>query len=249
MVDFAASTTSAAAAAAQQATSTATASSTTEKSENSTTNLTGAIGQTMGKEDFLNLLVTQLRYQDPMSPEDPKDFVAQLAQFSSLEQQMNTNQTLENLTEVFQAMTNSQNMAQGVSLLGKTVSGSGNQITVAGGKATTATFQLPTDAQALIVGVFDADGEQVRILNMGTQAAGTVTISWDGKDDQGKQAADGLYSYQVAAQDKNGQAIAVDNYFSGKVEEVYQDSEGVWVKVDGRQVLLDNIVSVVNEPQ
>ena len=54
----------------------------------------------MGKEDFLKLLVTQLRYQDPMSPEDPKDFVAQLAQFSSLEQQMNTNQTLQDMGQV-----------------------------------------------------------------------------------------------------------------------------------------------------
>ena len=248
MADIAAA--SAAGAAAQQATSMAEVSASADKqnSQTSTTSLTGAIGKTMGKEDFLKLLVTQLRYQDPMSPEDPKDFVAQLAQFSSLEQQMNTNQSLQDMSKVFQALTEAQNMAQGVALLGKTVSGAGNQITVAGGKATTASFQLPTDAKALVVGVFDADGQQVRILNMGAQPAGNVTISWDGKDDHGKAAADGIYIYQVAAQDESGKAIEVDNYFSGKVQEVFQDSQGVWVKVDGRQVLLDNIVSIVNEP-
>lgn len=248
MADIAAA--SAVGTAAQKATSMAEVSSNSDKenSQTSTTNLTGAIGKTMGKEDFLKLLVTQLRYQDPMSPEDPKDFVAQLAQFSSLEQQMNTNQSLQDLGKVFQTLTTSQNMAQGVALLGKTVSGSGNQITVAGGKATTASFQLPTEAKALLVGVFDAQGEQVRILNLGPQPAGAVTISWDGKDGQGKAAADGIYTYQVAAQDKSGQAIRVDNYFRGRVQEVFQDAQGVWVKVDGRQVLLNNIVSVVNQP-
>jgi flagellar basal-body rod modification protein FlgD len=223
-----------------------TASGTDSGSRNSIDNLTGAIEKTLGKEDFLKLLVTQLRYQDPMSPEDPKDFVAQLAQFSSLEQQMNTNKSLQEMGEVFQTFKEAQNMAQGVALLGKTVSGSGNQITVAGGKATTVSFQLPGDAKELLVGIFDAGGQQVRILNLGAQPAGAVTLSWDGKDSQGKQAAEGIYSYQVVAQDKNGQAFKVDNYFSGKVQEVFQDAQGVWVKVDGRQVLLDDIVSVVD---
>ena len=159
--------------------STTAAASQTTSSSDSTGALTGAIGETMGKEDFLNLLVTQLRYQDPMSPEDPKDFVAQLAQFSSLEQQINVNQQLEDLSELLKTYTESQNMAQGVSLLGKTVTGSGNQITVAGGEAAEASFQLPSDAQALVVGIFDANGEQVRLLNLGAQSSGTCTFTWD----------------------------------------------------------------------
>ncbi|MEJ2070184.1 MAG: flagellar hook assembly protein FlgD [Syntrophobacterales bacterium] len=226
--------------------STTAAASQTTSSSDSTGALTGAIGETMGKEDFLNLLVTQLRYQDPMSPEDPKDFVAQLAQFSSLEQQINVNQQLEDLSELLKTYTESQNMAQGVSLLGKTVTGSGNQITVAGGEAAEASFQLPSDAQALVVGIFDANGEQVRLLNLGAQSSGTCTFTWDGKDRDGNQIVDGTYSYQVAAQDKDGQALQVDTHFTGTVEEVYQDSQGIWVKVDGRQVLLSSIVSVAD---
>jgi len=236
MVDSIPSTTAAATTAAAQTTS----------SSDSTGALTGAIGENMGKEDFLNLLVTQLRYQDPMSPEDPKDFVAQLAQFSSLEQQINVNKQLEDLGELLKTFTDSQNMAQGVSLLGKTVTGSGSQITVSGGQASAASFQLPSDAQALVVGIFDGSGQQVRILNLGAQSAGTCTFAWDGKDSDGNKVADGTYSYQVAAQNKDGQALQVDTYFTGKVEEVYQDSQGIWVKVDGRQVLLSSIVSVEN---
>lgn len=237
MVDSIPSTTAAATTAASQTTS----------SSDSTGALTGAIGDTMGKEDFLNLLVTQLRYQDPMSPEDPKDFVAQLAQFSSLEQQINVNKQLENLGELLKTFTDSQNMAQGVSLLGKTVTGSGSQITVSGGQASEASFQLPSDAQALVVGIFDVSGQQVRILNLGAQSAGTCTFAWDGKDSDGNKVADGTYSYQVAAQNKDGQALQVDTYFTGKVEKVYQDSQGIWVTVDGRQVLLNSIVSVADK--
>jgi flagellar basal-body rod modification protein FlgD len=211
----------------------------------SSSSLTGSIQKNMNKDDFLKLLVTQLQNQDPMSPEDPKDFVAQLAQFSSLEQQINSNTNLENLAKVIQNLQQSQNMAEGVALLGKTVKGAGNQLTVVGGKALQASFQLPQAAKQVAVGVFDSSGKQVATLNLGSQTAGTSTISWDGKDSQGKQVADGIYSFQVAAQDKSGNAIQVNNYFTGTVQEVYQDSQGVWVTVNGRQVLLNNIVSVL----
>ena len=211
----------------------------------SSSSLTGSIQQNMNKDDFLKLLVTQLQNQDPMSPEDPKDFVAQLAQFSSLEQQINSNTNLENLAKVIQNLQQSQNMAEGVALLGKTVKGAGNQLTVVGGKALEASFKLPQAAKQVVVGVFDSTGKQVATVNLGAQTEGARSFSWDGKDSQGKQVADGIYSYQVAAQDKSGNAIQVDNYFTGTVQEVYQDSQGVWVNVDGRQMPIGNVISVL----
>ena len=206
--------------------------------------LTGAIKKNMGKEDFLRLLVTQLRFQDPLNPEDPKDFVAQLAQFSSLEQQIHTNTNLESLGELFKTLKNSQSMAQGVALLGKTVKGTGNVLTVAGGKASGASFQLPLEAKEVAVGIFNSSGQLVRTLNLGAQPAGSRSLAWDGKDDQGKPVPDGLYAYQVKATDNEGKSMEVANFFTGKVQEVFQDTRGIWVNIDGRQVLLDNIVSV-----
>jgi flagellar basal-body rod modification protein FlgD len=209
--------------------------------------ITGSINQTMNKDDFLKLLVTQLQYQDPMSPEDPKDFVAQLAQFSSLEQQINSNSNLENLSKAILSLNQSQSMAQGVSLLGKTVKGSGNQLTVVGGKAMAAAYSLPKTAKQVAVGIFDSSGNQVAVVNLGAQAAGSRTFSWDGRDSKGQQAADGIYSYQVAAQDQAGNAIQVENSFTGTVDEVHQDSKGVWVTINGRQILIGNITSVAGE--
>jgi len=217
---------------------------TTTGSTASTTALTSAVNKTMGKEDFLKLLTTQLRYQDPLSPEDPKDFVAQLAQFSSLEQQINANTNLESLATIIQNLKNSQDMAQGVNLLGKTVKGTGNTLTVTGGQALGASFDLSQDAKEVIVGIYNSGGTLVRTMNLGAQGAGSRPFTWDGKDSSGKAVSDGLYTYQMTAKDKSGKALTVTNYFTGTVEEVFQDAKGVWVSIDGRQVLLSNIVSV-----
>ncbi|NLY11493.1 MAG: flagellar hook assembly protein FlgD [Firmicutes bacterium] len=72
----------------------------------------------LGKDEFLKLLITQLKYQDPISPVDDKEFIAQLAQFSSLEQMQNLNQTIGQMMESQQRLTA---LGQATSLLGRTV--------------------------------------------------------------------------------------------------------------------------------
>lgn len=73
---------------------------------------------TLGKDDFLKLLITQLRYQDPMNPVDDREFIAQMAQFSSLEQMQNMNKLLEEFTGAQHAMSM---FAQATNLIGKNV--------------------------------------------------------------------------------------------------------------------------------
>jgi len=207
-------------------------------------NLSASIQKIMGKEDFLKLLVTQLRFQDPMSPDDPKEFVAQLAQFSSLEQQINVNQNLESVGSLVQSLKDSLGLSRGVNLLGKTVKAAGNSLNLSGGQVNAASYQLPREAKEVTVSIFDGAGRLVRALTLGSQAAGLRQFAWDGKDAQGKVAADGSYTYQVTALDSQGKGIEVTNYFTGKVQEVFQDSQGVRLKIDGREVPLDSIVSV-----
>ncbi len=199
---------------------------------------------TMGKEDFLKLLVTQLRYQDPMSPEDPKEFVAQLAQFSTLEQQLNANQNLESLSSLLQSLKDSLAMSRGVNLLGKTVKGVGNTLTLSGGQANPATFQLAREAKEVKVTILDGAGKVVRTLELGRQAAGLHQFAWDGKDASGKALPDGTYTYQVTALDSQGQVVEATNYFTGTVQEVFQNQQGVCLRIDGREVPIGNIVSV-----
>ncbi len=208
--------------------------------------LTGAANN-LGKEDFLKLLVTQLRFQDPMAPQDPKDFVAQLAQFSTLEQQINSNTNLVVLGKLVQHLSDSMLMSRGVGLLGKTVKALGNSLAISGGNPVTGSYQLPQDAKQVTVNIYDAGGKLVRTLELGSQSAGMRQFTWDGKDAEGKTVADGAYTFQVTAVDDKGQSLEVTTYFTGKVTEVYWDQQGVWVKVDGRPVLVGNIISVVQD--
>ena len=161
----------------------------------STGKLTGGIN--MGKEDFLKLLTTQLRYQNPLSPEDPKDFVAQLSQFSSLEQLINLNTKLEDSAKNSTALQNSIQLGQGVSLLGKEVKAQGNSITVTGGKAGDMSFILGAASASTKVNIYNSGGTLVRTIDLGGKSAGEVKIDWDGKDGSGKNVADGAYRFHV----------------------------------------------------
>ncbi|MEW6387363.1 MAG: flagellar hook capping FlgD N-terminal domain-containing protein [Thermodesulfobacteriota bacterium] len=223
---------------------TSTLAATSSSSTSTSTALTSATNSTMGKEDFLQLLITQLQNQDPLNPEDPKDFVAQLAQFTSLEQQINTNSNLENLSKSLGTLKNAYEMAEGVSMLGKTVKGVGNTITVASGQATSASYNLAKAAKEVTVTIANSSGTVVRTLNLGSLAAGDQTLAWDGKNSSGTTVADGTYTFTVTAKDSAGQSIDVTNYYTGVVQEVYMDSTGIWVKVGDRQMLLENIVSI-----
>lgn len=75
----------------------------------STSSTSSTTGSDLGKDAFLNLLVTQLQYQDPLNPSDDQEFLAQMAQFSALEQMQNLNKSFE--------------MTQAAGLIGKVVSG------------------------------------------------------------------------------------------------------------------------------
>jgi flagellar basal-body rod modification protein FlgD len=87
----------------------------------------------IGQEDFLKILLTQLTYQDPLKPMDNQEFIAQMAQFTSLEQTRQLNDGLESLLKI-------QSATQSVGLIGKTVevrTASGSEV----GEVTTVSFQ------------------------------------------------------------------------------------------------------------
>lgn len=85
--------------------------------QNSTTD---AVKKVLGKDDFLKLLITQLKYQDPMEPTDNKDFIAQMAQFSSLEQMTNMSNGFENLAAFQESMLREMTVGQAVNMIGRT---------------------------------------------------------------------------------------------------------------------------------
>lgn len=198
----------------------------------------------LGMDAFLQLLVTQLQYQDPLDPMDDKEFVAELAQFSSLEQLTEINSGIEGLSSLNQE----QQMIGAVNFIGKTIEANGTAVSVEDGKATAVTFTLPEDAATCLVNVLDSTGQIVRTVDLGATTAGQVEFKWDGKDYDGKAVDDGQYQVAVTATNADSEVMKVSSTMTGKVEGLQQVSGSYYLDIGGgRYVAFTDITNVVNE--
>ncbi len=167
------------------------------------TGATEGTSQTLGKEDFLRLLTTQLRNQDPLNPLSNTEFVAQTAQFSSLEQLQNMNKTMEQLI----AQLSSNGPVGAAALLGRVVAVNGSPVSLEAGEPVSLNYRLPASAASVAVQVQDEVGNLVRTIRLGQQGGGSHQISFDGLDDSGRPLASGTYTYRVQALDGTGRSI------------------------------------------
>ena len=164
----------------------------------------------LGKEDFLKLLVEQLKNQDPLNPMESTEFTAQLAQFSSLEQLTNMNENFEYL-RLYQA---SINNAQAVNFMGKTVKASGDSINVKDGASNQLQFDLEGDAATVNIYIYDSSDNLVRTINCGSLDEGEQSIEWDGADEDGETVPDGTYTFEVSAADSGGETVEASTYMT-----------------------------------
>ncbi len=194
----------------------------------------------LGRETFLTMLVAQLENQDPLNPMEGTDFSSQLAQFSSLEQLMNLNETMDNLAQTFIDSSETDLM----SYVGSQVTGTLDTMNVSNGEVSGGFFSL-TDAADVIVQITDSSGKTVKSINMGTMASGSHLISWDGTDADGEAVDDGTYTYSVMANSGSGYS-QIDNSVTGTAEGVvYRNNKGYLV-VQGLLIDPDKISSVLD---
>ena len=213
----------------------------TDTSTSSTSTTTTGSSE-LGRDDFLNLLVTQLQYQDPLNPMDSADFTAQLAQFSSLEQLTNMNEQLEALVTAQSNLNNSQ----AVSYIGRTVLAEGNATFITDGDAEPLQIELEESAAEVYVGIYDDTGDLVSTLSTDAMAAGRGTIEWDGTDMDGNALPDGDYWFEVTAVDSSGDEVEVSTLSSGQVSGVsFGDDGEASLVVKGQSVSLDAIIEVI----
>jgi len=176
---------------------------------------------TIDKNGFLQLLVAQLKNQDPTSGgNDPNQMVQQLTSFSSLEQAQQTNTLLQGLQGQNQAIF----QAQAASMIGKKVEVDGSGFNL---QSSQASMNLYLNAAAdVTLTVKDASGNVVAVLPQGTLNAGKAVVNWDGKDQTGKQLADGSYKVSVTATDPTGKAVPYQSSLIMKVDSVAFSSSG-----------------------
>lgn len=182
--------------------------------------LTTGAEQEMGKEEFLKLLVAQLQHQDPLEPQDNSAFVAELAQFSNLEQTIAINDNLEALSIQQQGTQNSQIVA----MVGKTVSVRGSMVTANGsGQPVPLAFNLDDEAHEVSVTIRDLNGKDIRTVEVGERGAGMVNMMWDGRNAQGIVAPAGTYTVSVSAKTEAGGTVSSSQETTGTVEAVAFD--------------------------
>ena len=161
-------------------------------------------GKTLSKDDFLQLLVTQLTHQDPLNPLDQNQFLAQTAQFSQLEQLVNINESLSALV----GKSGSSDVAGAAALLGKTVKAAGSSFALQGAGASLP-YTLEGAAVPVQIQIFDPQGTVVRTLNATPDKLGQQVAAWDGQDANGRTMSAGTYYYRVAAMDGTGAVASV----------------------------------------
>jgi flagellar basal-body rod modification protein FlgD len=161
-------------------------------------------------DTFLQLLTTQLRNQNPLDPLDTNAFTQQLVQFSSVEQQLKTNDFLSALV---QANSNSV-QTNAVNYIGKTVTAEGVRSELVNGQAVW-NFSLD-DAADTTVTIKDKDGNVV-YTEQGELQAGVGQFTWDGKTSSGAKAPDGTYSISITGTNAEGKTVPITTSFTGVV--------------------------------
>ena len=196
-------------------------SSTADGIASATNSSTG--GQALGKDAFLQLLVTQLKNQNPLDPQDNTAFVAQLAQFSSLEGITTLNDSVNAISGNFQ----SSQALQASSLVGRSVIVQTGEAYVdpSSDKPFNGTVVVADADSRPVISITNADGEVVRTLELGTQKAGSVDFTWDGKDDDGLLLDKGNYSFTASSKTDTG-TTALTTYLPATVNSVTLSKTG-----------------------
>jgi flagellar basal-body rod modification protein FlgD len=189
--------------------------------------------------EFLQLLTTQLQNQDPLSPLDPNQFTQELVQFSSVEQQIQTNQSLTTLISLQQ---NAQTTSA-LGFLGHTVVVNGSTAQLANGQATW-NYTASSPATATI-NVSDSTGKLVYSTTQAVQP-GQQSFTWNGQTTNGNLLTSGSYKISITAKDANGQPVSVATQTQGVVTGVDVSQNPPALTVNGQSYPLNQILQIVS---
>jgi flagellar basal-body rod modification protein FlgD len=194
----------------------------------------------LGKDDFLKLLVTQLSNQDPLSPMQNEEFVAQLAQFSGLEQLVGVNQRLDGLTTGQSA----QNSSTAVNFIGKNVRAMADWTEYDGQTPDTLSFELTGQAQEVTVTITDDAGNQVRKESLKDGAKGTHAWIWDGRNQDGSPQKAGTYHVSISAKDENGNDVTGFATAEGRITGVTFEKGYPELMIGSHQLTLADVIEI-----
>jgi len=191
--------------------------------------------------NFLTLLTTQLKNQDPLKPMDSTEFTTQLVQFTGVEQQINANKSLDAIL----AQGKSNQALQAASFIDRAIEAKGNGLTLGtGGGPADFVYELDAAASVVTASIKDDSGNVVRAFTV-PAAKGRNIGTWDGKTAGGAVAPPGFYTYLITARDATGQPIKSTSKQIGFVTDVSIDTTGTTtLNLNGQKVAISDVTRV-----
>jgi flagellar basal-body rod modification protein FlgD len=189
-------------------------------------------------DTFLTLLTEQLQNQDPLNPMDSQQFVSQLVEFSSVEQQISSNQSLESLL----ALQAADARMSATEFVGRQVTVSTPNAALTNGQARW-DYTLPRGAQTSELMITNQQGTVVATLP-GEVTQGSHNAVWNGTTNAGTTAPDGVYTLNVIARDSDGAAIESSVRITDRATGVEMIGDDVMVEIGALRVPAGNVIAV-----
>ena len=190
------------------------------------------------EDQFLQLLITQIRNQNPLDPMDNAEFTSQLTELSSLDQLELINTNLEQNLVYSQSLNNTMMLG----LVGRTATVEGDKLQVADGEVSTNSIQAAGPGTASIR-VLDEDGNLVTTYTREIEY-GLNDVSWNGEKSDGEMAADGLYTLEMDIQGRDGATLEFATFMQGDVESIRFENNLAVMSVHGRDYYASEILEI-----
>jgi flagellar basal-body rod modification protein FlgD len=198
----------------------------------------------LGKDDFLQLMITKLQHQDPLNPTSDEDFIAQLAQFSSLEQLSNISDAIQSSNQWDYLQMQSLNNVMSSNLIGQDVTADFSGVYFDGDNSPEISYTLAQNASKVSFEIRDSSGNLVRTLTDKDVNSGTASIAWDGKDSNGNKVDKGYYTVTATAQDEDGNSFTPSLELEGEVTGVTYRDGSAYLVVNGTEIALGDITKI-----
>jgi flagellar basal-body rod modification protein FlgD len=194
----------------------------------------------LGKDDFLKLLLLELKYQDPTSPMDSEKILTQTSQLASLESSENTNKSLAALAT---SLASSMQFST-ISAIGKIADTGSNAVVFEEGAASNFEIYFPTNVVSGSVNVLDVNGSVVKTIPLDPLTKGVQQFSWNGSDNNGNTVDDGTYYIESNYTDDTRQdhTVRIGTY---PIESVRFDNGKASVKMGSNYVPFESIKEIV----
>lgn len=196
----------------------------------------------LGQEDFINLMITQLRNQDPFEPLQSGEFIGQLAQFGTVS---GIGELQNSVSQLASSLISNQTL-QATNLIGKSALVPSDSLTLNEGETSKGAISTSAPANNVTVSIFDAAGNLVQTIPLGVVNEGLKEFEWDGTDASGNQAPEGEYFLTVVgAQGEDN--IALDTFAYKQVTSISlgDDTNSIRLNVEnGRELKISEILKI-----